>query len=54
VANGGALPGNIMTAIPIVIQGEAIREVQDFKYLGCTFVAFEDLEKELTSKFAQF
>jgi hypothetical protein len=54
VANGGALPGNIMTPIPIIIQGEAIGEVQDFKYVGCTFVASEDLEKELTRKFAQF
>ncbi len=34
VANGGALPRNIMMPIPIIIQGEAIGEVQDFKYLG--------------------
>jgi len=54
VANGGALPQNIMTPIPIIIQGEAIGEIQDFKYLGCTFVASKDLEKELNNKFAQF
>jgi hypothetical protein len=39
--------------IPIIIQGEAIGEIQDFKYLGCTFVVSEDIE-ELISKFAQF
>jgi hypothetical protein len=43
-----------MMPIPIIIQGEAIGEIQDFKYLGCTFVASKDLEKELNNKFAQF
>ncbi len=47
-------------AHPIIIQGEAIGEVQDFKYLGSALVVFGDLEKELshcwalvTGKFAQ-
>jgi hypothetical protein len=60
VANGGALPGNVMTPTPIIIQGEAIGEVNDFKYLGSMLANFKDLEKELsrrwmleTSKFAQ-
>jgi len=56
----GGLLGNVTTPTPIIIRREAIREVHDFKYLGSTLTTFEDLEKELshrwalvTSKFAQ-
>jgi hypothetical protein len=60
VVDGGALPGNVMMPTPIIIGGEAIGEVKDFKYLGSKLVASRDLEKELsrcwvlaTRKFAQ-
>jgi hypothetical protein len=60
VVDGGGLLGNVTTPTPIIIRREAIGEVHDFKYLGSTLTTFEDLEKELshrwalvTSKFAQ-
>jgi hypothetical protein len=56
----GGLFGNVTMPTPIIIRREAIGEVHDFKYLGSTLTTFEDLEKELshrwalvTSKFAQ-
>jgi hypothetical protein len=57
---GGALLGKVTTLTPIIIRGEAIGEVQYFKYLGSTLATSRNLEKELnrhwvlaTSKFVQ-
>jgi hypothetical protein len=50
--SGGIQPGNDSTPAPIIIRGEAIEEVQDFKYLGSTLTTSGELEKELSRRWA--